>query len=80
MGRTVPPARMVFERELARLKRVAQALRDPHDTLLLLELLECSRRASDAYKTADMTDPLEPLLVGMILCLARELESCRERG
>ena len=79
LGRTVPPARLVFERELERLRRVAKSLKDPRDTQLLEELLDCSRRTADAYKVADMGDPLEPLLLGMILCLARELEHCQGR-
>ena len=79
MGRTAPPPRVAVERELARLKQVAGALRDPGDRGVLERLLDCAYRALDAYKHVDMPDPLEPVLLGMMLCLARAVEgACRE--
>ncbi|MCE4604397.1 MAG: hypothetical protein F7B20_05485 [Aeropyrum sp.] len=64
---------MAIEREAERLLRAAQALRSEEDARVLEELVSCARETIiDAYKSVDMADPLEPLLVGMILCLARK--------
>lgn len=77
MGRTAPPPRVAIERELARLRRAAGALRDPRDRDALSGLLDCAYRVLDAYKHVDMPDPMEPVLLGMILCLARAVgEAC----
>ncbi len=77
MGRTAPPPRVAVERELDRLRRAAGALRDPGDREALERLLDCAYRVLDAYKHADMPDPVEPVILGMILCLARAVdEAC----
>jgi len=74
VGRTAPPPRMAVERELARLRRAARALRDPRDREVLGGLLDCAYKVLDAYKHVDMPDPLEPVLLGMMLCLARAVD------
>lgn len=61
-----------MERELARLRRVSRLLGDPVDREILERLLDCAYRALDPYKHVDMPDPLEPVILGIILCIARE--------
>ncbi|MCE4622999.1 MAG: hypothetical protein F7C82_02605 [Desulfurococcales archaeon] len=77
MGRTAPSSRVLVESELERLLRVSRHLRDPGDRGLLEDLLRSVHRVLDAYRYEAMGDPLEPILVAMILEVARR---CRERG
>ncbi|NOZ30449.1 MAG: hypothetical protein GXO68_00635 [Crenarchaeota archaeon] len=77
MGRTAPSSRVLVESELERLVRVSRHLRDPSDRRLLEDLLRSVHRVLDAYRYEAMGDPLEPILVAMILEVARR---CRERG
>lgn len=71
MGRTAPAGRVLVEAELERLRRVARRLRDPKDRALLEELLDGVYRVLDAYRYEAMGDPLEPILVAMVLEAAR---------
>ena len=72
MGRTAPPHRVLVDSEVDRLRRLAGRLRDPEDRRLLLGLLEGVERVLEAYRYVPMSDPLEPILLAMILRLARE--------
>lgn len=72
MGRTIPAPRPVIEAEIHRLMKVADALKDPEDREVAKKLLQCSSRAADAYRFAPLSDPLEAVLIGVMICLARE--------
>ena len=71
VGRTVASSRPLVEAELDRLRRLAGRLRDPGDRVILEGLLEGYTRVLEAYRYVPMRDPLEPLLLAMILELAR---------
>lgn len=71
MGRTAPSSRILVEEELDRLRRVSKHVRDPRDRELLEELLDSVHRVLDAYRYEAMGDPLEPILLAMILEIAR---------
>ena len=79
MGRTAKPTRVLVAAELERLHRLARHLRDPEDRRRLEKLLEEADRVLEAYRYQPMSDPLEPLLIAMILGLARRVEEL-ERG
>lgn len=72
MGRTVPAPRPVIEAEIRRLMRAADALRDPEDREVAKKILRCAARAADAYRFTSPSDPLEAVLIGVMICLARE--------
>lgn len=76
MGRTAPAGRVAVERELERLLRAAGSLRDPGDRALLECLLRGAYRVLDAFRYTPMMDPLEPVVLGALLALARG--ECRE--
>lgn len=80
MGRTAPSSRVLVESELERLVRVSQHLRDPSDRRLLEDLLRSVHRVLDAYRYEAMGDPLEPILVAMILEVARRCKEQRGNG
>ena len=73
MGRTAPPARVLVEAELDRLRRVAGALRDPGDREALERAIRAVYRVLEAYRYVPMRDPLEPLLIAVaVTCLGKE--------
>ncbi len=72
MGRTIPAPRPVIEAEIRRLMRVASALKDPEDREIAKKLLKCASRVADAYRFVPLSDPLEAVLIGAMICLARE--------
>ncbi len=72
MGRTIPAPRPVIEAEIRRLMKVASALKDPEDREVAKKLLRCAYRAADAYRFVPLSDPLEAVLIGVMICLARE--------
>ena len=70
MGRTAPSARIPVEEELERLRRLARHLKNPRDRELLLEALDKVYDIVDAYRYTPMHDPLEPILLALVLrCL-----------
>ena len=79
MGRTAPPHRVLVDSEVERLRRLAGRLRDPEDRRLLLDLLEGVERVLEAYRYVPMSDPLEPILLAMILRLARECGGANQK-
>ena len=72
MGRTIPAPRPVIEAEIRRLMKVANALKDPGDREIAKKLLKCASRSTDAYRFVPLSDPLEAVLIGIMICLARE--------
>ncbi len=72
MGRTIPAPRPVIEEEIRRLMKAANALRDPEDREVAKKLLKCASRAADAYRFVPFSDPIEAVLLGVMICLARE--------
>ncbi|MEB3764542.1 MAG: hypothetical protein GSR77_00015 [Desulfurococcales archaeon] len=70
MGRTAPSTRIPVEEELERLRRLARHLKNPRDRELLLEALDKVYDIVDAYRYTPMHDPLEPILLALVLrCL-----------
>ena len=80
MGRTVSSSRPLVEAELERLLRLARRLRDPGDRVVLERLLERYTRVLEAYRYVPMRDPLEPLLIAMILEVARRCGVAGDAG
>ncbi len=77
MGRTAPPARVLVEGEVERLRRLARRLPDPADRRILEELLGEVESVLPAYRHVAMSDPLEPVLLALILATYK---SCRGEG
>ncbi|MEB3788338.1 MAG: hypothetical protein GSR72_00405 [Desulfurococcales archaeon] len=76
MGRTAPSTRIPVEEELKRLRRLAHHLKNPRDRELLLEALDKVYDIVDAYRYTPMHDPLEPILLALVLrCLELEKEN-----
>jgi hypothetical protein len=67
MGRTTPSPRIPVERELERLRRLARHMKDPQLARTLEQLLDSTYKILDAYRQVPMSDPLEPILIAMIL-------------
>ena len=80
MGRTVSSSRPLVEAELERLLRLARRLRDPRDRVVLELLLGRYTRVLEAYRYVPMRDPLEPLLIAMILEVARRCGGAGDAG
>lgn len=72
MGRTIPAPRPVIEAEIRRLMKVADTLKDPEDREVAKKLLRCASRVADAYRFTPLLDPLEAVILGAMVCLARE--------
>ncbi len=70
MGRTAPSVRVALDKEIIRIRKILRYLKDPEDRRILEELLSCSYKIIDAYRYEPyFMDPIEPIILGMILCL-----------
>jgi hypothetical protein len=78
MGRTVTPFSIVLSQEEARLKKFRRALRT-EDRTHFDELFEYARRNTQAAVQAAAPEPMESLILLMLLEMLKEIQALKAR-